>query len=206
MRKSLKAVRRPDDTQKRELWKVNRQGILFDLYFWFADDRTFVVGGSAKDLEAVSMKPREGIDHLSPELTAILKERLGVGTPTWLVGQAKDWDNSLILSFLFLKTRDLQPLQMLTTLRTFGIWFQFGDGLTLNAAIQCADEAAAKKWEAYLTGREGDRRALRIVDANPRVDPIYQELARTLKSNRHDGWVTLQARASSETMNEVLGK
>jgi hypothetical protein len=203
LRKSLKGSRLPA-RDKKDLYKVEPEKSPLRPLLWFIDDRTLAVGLKEEDLELVPAKPRDGIEHLRPEITAVLKERLVAGTPFWITGRPENW--GLQLEFVFARWRQQgQPVEIFQRVRTFGVWFQFTDGLALNAAFECADAASAGALDAYLTGRElGDKKPFSMPAPRPELDPIYNELGRSVKSERNEAWLTVQAKASAETLRQAF--
>src|SRR5207249_699312 len=171
---------------------------------WFIDDRTLAIGLKEEDLEPVGAKPREGIDHLQPEIASILKERLGQGTPAWIVGRPEKWETQLELALSALR-KEGQPVEILNQVRSFGVWLQFNDGLALNAALQCGDADSAILLEGYLIGY-GLRGTQPFSIPPPRTElvPLFRELGRNVKSNRDQAWVLIQAKASGETLKKAV--
>jgi hypothetical protein len=203
LRKSMNVSRSPEPS-KKELYRVRLEKSLLTPISWFADDHTLIVGLKPEDLAPVPAKPREGIDHLHADVVNLVKERLGQGTPAWIVGRAENWD-LLWRILLDRQAREGQPVELFNAARTFGVWFQFNDGLALNAAVQCADAVSAKALEAYLTGHDlGDKKPFSMPAPPPELAPLYRELGQSLKSDRNDTWVVLQAKASGETMRKAF--
>jgi hypothetical protein len=239
LRKSLNVHKTPEPG-KKELYRVELDRSLLTPILWFADDRTVVVGLKPEDLEQVPAKEREGIENLGGEFNSILKERVSPGTPIWMAGRPENWDNQLEI-LLARWRREGHPVDTLKQVRMFGVWLQFNDAMTLNAAFQCADVSSAKALEAYLTGH--DREGLSVLGASltglacspssqgplmaasallcgptslgvpkpfsvpaprPELAPLYGELRQSLKSDRNNTWVVLQAKASAETMRRAL--
>jgi hypothetical protein len=203
IRTALHATRAPEPG-KKELYRVKLEKSVLTPVLWFADERTLIVGLKVEDFEAVPAMPREGIDHLQTEIRSFLKERLGQGTPAWLAGYAENWEIHWRI-LLDRQAREGQPIDLLAPVRTFGVWFQFSDGLALNAAFQCTDEAAAAALEAYLTGRDlGDKKPFHMTAPRPELEPIFRELGQSVKSDRNQAWLVLQAKTSAETLRNAL--
>ena len=239
IRKSINLSRSPEPG-KKELYRVKLDKSLLTPVIWFADDRTIVVGLKPEDLAPVPAKPRESVDHFQVDLASFLKQRLGQGTPAWVVGHAENWD--LIWRILLdRQAREGQPVELLSSVRTFGVWFQFNGGIELNAAFECADLTSAKALEAYLMGHDrellsvsaatltgsawspsgqgilmvastlpriskslGVPRPFSMPAPGPELAQLFRELGQGVKSDRHDAWVTLQAKASWATMQKAL--
>jgi hypothetical protein len=202
LRKTLNASRSLG-AGKREYYRVDSDKFARRV-LWFLDDHTVVVGLKNEDLESVPAKPHDGIDHLPPEVSTIVKERLGAGTPAWIVGRPENWGTQLDLLSNFWK-QQAQVLDLLRQVRRFGVWFHFTDGLTLNAAFECADAASAEGLEAHLTGHdEGEKKAFSLRPPVPELESVYQELGKSVKADRNGAWLALQARASAETLRKAL--
>ena len=61
--------------------------------------------------------------------------------------------------------------------------------------------SAAQALETYLTGRDlGDKKPFALPPPRPELAPVYRELGQSVKSDRHDAWVAIQAKASAETL------
>jgi hypothetical protein len=202
LRKATNASRSPG-AGKRELYRIKADKSALTPIQWFADDHTIVIGLKNEDIEPVPAEPRDGIDHLRPEISAIIKERLGAGTPFWIAGRPENWGTHLGLLAQFAK--QLGPiLRVLQKVRTVGVWFQFTDGLTLNAVFECADADAANGLELHLMGHDADNNSFTIRAPNKQLEPLYQELGRSMKADRNESWLTLQAKAKAETLRKAL--
>jgi hypothetical protein len=203
IRKALHAPRAPEPA-KKELYRVKLEKSVLTPVLWFADERTLLIGLKVEDFEPVPAKPREGIDHLQTEIRSFLKERLGQGTPAWLAGYAENWDIHWRI-LLDRQAREGQPVNLLAQVRTFGVWFQFSEGVTLNAAFQCTDEAASTALESYLTGRDlGDKKPFHMPAPRPELVPIFRELGQSVKSDRNQAWLVLQAKSSADTLRKLF--
>jgi hypothetical protein len=203
LRRSIKVHRMPDPG-KKELYRLELEKSVLRPVLWFANDRTIIVGLKAEDLVPVPARQREGIDHLLPELSSILKERLGAGTPVWIVGRPENWDPQLGI-LLHRWKREGQPAEYLKQVRTFGLWFQFNDGLALNAAFQCATPDSALGLEAYLIGYGVDsNKPFSIPAPRPELEPVFRELGQSVKSEHHQAWLVLQTKASAATLRKAI--
>jgi hypothetical protein len=191
---------------KKETYKFTPEHSVFSPSLWFAGPRTLVLGLSGKDLEAVPAQPRSGLESPDPELRGILTQRMVPGTPLWMVGRPRQWNQTLTWGILAGPLQKQgQPVESLTKVRMFGVWFQFGNSLVLNAAVQGEDAASAKTLESDLTGREVDgKKGFRLAAPSPKWETLYQELGQNLKSYRNESWVVLQARASAETVKKAI--
>jgi hypothetical protein len=197
VRAALKASRSPE-SGKRVLYRFQLEKPPVEAVLWFAAERTLVVGLSAEDVQAVPADPQPGSEHLSPALREVL-QRMGPAAPAWLAGHSEDWDKTtLTLLLAGLKPADRQVLKKV---RTFGAWLQFGEGLRLNAAFDCTDAASAEALQRYLVPDE--RKPIALFGNRPEAEAIAKELAQTLKAVRGETWLTLQAKASAETLRRV---
>jgi hypothetical protein len=189
---------------KSEVYRLTVDKSLLTPYLWFVDDRTLIVGGSAKDLEAVPNLPQSGPENLRPELGELLREGLGQGTPLWVAGAPREWDQTLIWSLL-LSQQSKEERALLAKISTFGVGFQFGNGLALNAAIYCADDTTAVKLESYFTGHDlGEKKPFHLNAPRPHLEPIYRELGQSVKAEREQSWLILQAKARAETLHKAI--
>jgi hypothetical protein len=202
LRKSTDASR-STGSRKRELYRIKLEKSALTPILWFADDRTIVIGLKNEDFEPVPAKPRDGIDHLRPEISAIIKERLGADTPFWITGRPENWSTHLGLLSQFAKQLGA-ILNVLQKVHTAGVWFQFNDGLTLNAVFECADAEAALMLEIHLMGHDADSAPFSIPPPNKQVEPLYQELGQRMKAERNGSWLTLQSKAKAETLRTAL--
>jgi hypothetical protein len=204
IRKKINASRAPEPG-KKELYRVTMEKSLVTPHLWFTDERTLIVGLSGNDLEPVPARPREGVDHLMPELKSFLKDRLSQGTPAWMIGNAQDWDQTLTWNLLFAQLKkDGQPVELLAKVRTFGVSFQFNEGMALNAAFLCMDETTASRLEMSLHGWTRGNAPFRMPAPKPELEPLYRELGQSLKTEQNNAWIMLQAKASAETMRKAF--
>jgi hypothetical protein len=202
LRKTLNASRSPG-AGKREFYRIDSDKTT-RRYLWFLDDRTIVVGLKNEDLTQVPAQPREGIDHLRPGIAGIIKDRLGAGTPVWVAGLPENWKTQLGLLGPFLKQLGRLP-EFLQKVRTCGVWFQFNDGLTVNAAFECTDAVAAHTLELFLIGQQMDSApSFSLPAPNPQLVPLYYELGRNAKADRNEAWLVLQTKANADTLRKAV--
>jgi hypothetical protein len=202
VRTALKASRSPEPG--RPLFRFQLSKPPLEAVLWFAGERTLIVGLSPEDLRDVPDMPRLGVDQLAGPLREMLTQRTWPGSHAWAIGHADDWDRTgarLLLSGLSRDSREA-----LEGVRTFGVWLQFGGELALNGSFRCSDAAAAEALELYLVPPEGERKPIRLLGNRPEAEPVARELTRTLTSVRKDDEVTLQAKASAETVRQALGQ
>jgi hypothetical protein len=189
---------------KAEVYRLTLENSLLTPHLWFVDDRILIIGGSAKDLEAVPVTPHSGADRLRPELGDLLRERMSQGTPLWMAGAPHGWEQTLVWGLLLgRQTKDEREL--LGKVSTFGIWFQHGHALTLNAALQATDAMSAKALQAYITGRDlGDKQPFQMPAPRRELEPVYREFGQSLKADRDGAWLLLQAKVSAETVRKAF--
>jgi hypothetical protein len=189
---------------KSEVYRLSVENSLLTPHLWFVDDHTLIIGGSAKDLEAVPATPHSGADQLRPELEALMRERMGQGTPLWMAGAPRAWDQTLMWGLL-LGRQNKDERELLSKITVFGVWFQFHEGLALNVALQAKDAMTAKALQAYFTGRDsGDHKPFHMDAPRPELAPIYRDLGQSLKSELEKAWLLLQARVSAETLRKAF--
>lgn len=78
-----------------------------EVYWWSASDRVLVATLSARDFDRVPTTPLIGVDHLRPELTRLVCERIATDAVAWFAASADRWDQYL-LPYIVLP---LTPLQ-----------------------------------------------------------------------------------------------
>jgi hypothetical protein len=184
----------------RDLYRFPLERLSLHPVLWFAGERTLVVALTPEQLAEVPDKPRPGTDQLVEPLRELLKTRLGPGVQAWAMGHADDWERTAATLALALLVRKQDDRRVLEGVRTFGLALRFGDGLTLTGSCHCADAAAARALEERLAPPEGsDVKRFTLLDER-QAGPAARELARSLKVVREGAWVTLQGRASSESV------
>jgi hypothetical protein len=204
VRKALQASPAPEP-DKKELYKITLGESVLDrvAIVWFADSTTLVLGLSANDFKRVPTTPREGVDNLPPDLVRLMKQ-MGKGTPAWLVGSPESWEKSTAWDMLVRRAKDDPSAKLLAKVQGLGVWFHFGNGMTLNAAFVCPDPATAKSLDKVLTGADGERKPLELPAPKRALEPIYKELGQTLNSKQDRNWLRLQAKASEETLRKAF--
>jgi hypothetical protein len=196
VRGALKA-NRIADAGKRVLYRFELEKIAQKPIVWFAAERTLVVALDLDDLNAVPANPQPGSDHLSPALREVL-QLMGPAAPAWLAGHSGDWTRTTLKLLPGWKDSDREVLQKV---RTFAAWLNLGDGLRLNAAFDCGDAGSAEALERYLLPAE--RKPIALLGNRPEAEAVAKELGQTLKAVRAETWLTLQAKASAETLRRM---
>jgi hypothetical protein len=190
---ALHATRRAE-RGKRLLYRFKLDQTPFEAALWFADERTLVVGLTPEDLDEVPRQPTSGVGHLPLPLQRLLRERLGLGTPIWVVGHVEDWEKTPVR--LFSEGWPKEYREALAVVRTFGLWLRFKNDVTLTGAFDCADAGAAEKVIELLARKgEGKKLLARAVGNQPEAGAIVKELAQTLTSRREGSWILAEARA-----------
>jgi hypothetical protein len=167
---------------------------------WFADERTLVVAKKFDDGPGhrVPLAPHAGIDHLRPDLRALLRERLGAPAQVWLAGHRPDWDTLSPLVRLVLQRKENAAAAKVTT---FGLWLTAGpDGATVRGAFDCEGEDAARALEAYLA--PANHKGIKEWVAPGDSGPMERAFANSLKITQHGTWVELQASADAESIRQ----
>ncbi len=201
VRAALKARASPEPG--KPLYRFQLEGQRLDAVVWFAGERTLIVGREAEDLQDVPATPRAGIAHLSVPLQTMLRERLGRVAPVWAVGHSDDWDKTA--ARLLLASRPKEARRTLESVRSFGVWLELGQGITLGGAFHCADEKAARSLESHLAPPAGaEPRPLSILGSRPDAEPLARELGQSLKVVRQDDWVNVQAKADTDAVRQAL--
>jgi hypothetical protein len=204
--KALRASPAPEP-DKKELYKITLGGSVLDrvALLWLADDTTLIFGLSANDFSRVPTKPRTGVDDLPRDIGVLIK-RLAKGTPAWIVGSPESWEKSTAWEMLIRRGKDDPGAKALAKVRALGAWLQFGGGMTFRGVLECADPATAKALEEAMSGADPERKPLKLTAPSPTLEPIYKELGRTFSTKLKGTRLTLEARASPETMRKALGE
>lgn len=66
-----------------------------EVYWWGPNDRVLVGTLTARDYEQIPEQPRPGIDHLRPELSRLVRERVADDACAWLVASSDQWRKHL---------------------------------------------------------------------------------------------------------------
>lgn len=127
----------------RTLYKGVPEKLHFGVVVWFPSDTVAVIAPTAEDLDHVPLTPSWNPDRLAPPLRALVQERLGSKAPAWAVGSAEA--AKPLLPAFAAKEREI-----LGKVTTFDISVQLGKDVLLKAALDCADETAARAVADYL--------------------------------------------------------
>jgi hypothetical protein len=127
-----------------------------------------VVIGVFLDLAELPARPADGLERLAPELRPVLEKHISAGVAAWAVGHSSAWEKSPYLKLLPLKK--VLPADDLTGVRTLGAWLPADKPFRAYAAVECANEAAARRLEEAVKKR-----------ADPR-----------LKQGRDGAWLSVQ--------------
>src|SRR5262249_18405232 len=146
-----------------------------------------------EDLDDVPLQPLADVARFPSPLPELLTERLHEGTQMWAVGHVGEEE----------KMMGLLPIQVLAAadgrvlghLRRLVPCLQFKGEVTCHVAAKCADQVTAAALDRLLD-RWGlaSGKPVKILGDRQNVQPLAQELSRTLSRERDDGWVTLKAR------------
>jgi hypothetical protein len=201
VRSALKAGRKSEQ-KKKPLYHFpleQLEGVL-----WFADERTLLIGVLPSDLDDVPLKPSDNLDRLPAAVVNVLRERLTRGTQAWAVGHADDWNKTS--ARLVLPLLNKQDQAALAKAQTLAVWLQFEQGMGVNAAFRCKDEASAEAFDQYLGGKGNALdRLLNLFGDRPEAEPARKELAETLTRQRQGVWVDVRARVGPEAVQQAFG-
>src|SRR5262249_4111 len=150
--------------------------------------------------KAAMPEPGTGIDHLSKAMRTLLKERLGPGMPAWAVGQADDW-NQTVVKLLLLAT-PAPDRAALEKMRSFAAAVRPAPGPRVQAAFEAADATSAERLEKSLVPPAADRKPLRLLGTRPEAMDLGRELADSLRAEREGVWVTIQAKGRPESLRK----
>ncbi|MBL8800140.1 MAG: hypothetical protein JNM56_40030 [Planctomycetia bacterium] len=198
VRGALKTTRTSDVGEKKvHHFPPPNSKLPLDTVVWSATPTVLVVGLSKADLEKVPAQPASRGGQLPKPVQEVIGQRIDAGSQLWAAGHAEKWE---ALGPLFLLTVPKEDFETLKQMRTFGFWLRFGDDLRLRGAALPADDEAQKallkKWENLK---------LPNAEAMPKdLEPALRELAETYRLELQDGWLTLQAQSSAETVNKAL--
>jgi hypothetical protein len=162
-------------------------GVLpFDALVWFAGDRSVVVtvrldGAKPEDFRHLPVAPVSGANHLSADLQALLKGKLGP-CQAWVAGETHGWLDHPVLAPGSLPQKDRQAL---AKLRFFAIELEFGQtAVSLRLTGNCKDEAAAQEAKKALAQQKAQGDTVELLDKT---------------------WVVLKTNLSPETLPQLLG-
>src|SRR5262249_51854022 len=135
----------------------------------FLDARTLAVGVFPGSLDAVSPRPRTGINHLSDQLRYVLQERMKPGGPLWVAGTISDEDQKKLAQLLAEGKKEYRDV--LTRLKTFGTWMEVEPDRRFYVVVEAKSGADAEALASLL----------------PKPADYPQ-----LKTAREGAWLTLQ--------------
>src|SRR5262249_14068714 len=150
VRKTLKAERHPEGNADRPIYRCRPEKSQVGLAIWSPDDHTLLVGFQPEDLEKSPSTPHQGVALLPGPVETVLTERVGQGGQVWVVGHSDNWTRTAVFKLLPDQLLKKEDREILAGMRTFALWLQFQDGLTLNGAFECADADAATALHKYL--------------------------------------------------------
>jgi hypothetical protein len=114
----------------------------------FPSDHALILGLTKKDLERVSIKRSEGINHLPLSVQKALKERIPRGAEAWAAGHADNWLQTPALAFFAGLPKENR--EVLQKIQTFAAGIRFEKTATMDAALECVNDSAAKALEQLL--------------------------------------------------------
>jgi hypothetical protein len=190
------------ERKKKAIYSIQVEQL--NLALWCVDERTLIIGLTPLDLDDVPLQPSDNIDRLPAELVGVMQERLTRGTQAWAVAHAKDWNKTL--ARLALQQLDKEAQAHLAKVQTLAVWLQFDQGLGLNAALRCKDEASAREFDQYLGKSNVADRLLRVFGNRPEAEAVSKELAATLTRQQKGTWVDAQARVAAAAVQQAFAQ
>jgi len=183
VRSALKAEKVPDSA-KKDLYRFSLPNGSLQPVIWFIDDRTLALGLLPSHLDTIPAQPRQGLEHLPPDLRELLRERVEPA-PVWCAGVVEERARGLLATLL--PRLPKEELERWTALRAFTAWVQVREQVQVGAALHCRDEQAAEQLVQAMSG------------PGPRAGSPW-------KAFRDSTWVTLQWKGELETfLNGLSG-
>jgi hypothetical protein len=127
------------------------------LAMYCPDDRTAVVALAPAHIQTVPDRPVADLGQLPEKLRQVLRERVEAAAPAWLAGHVENWSKSPA-GFVLPKLKK-EEADRLMSLWNFAVFVQLERGLTVKAAMQCKDPAAARALDEYLRTWQQDTKA-----------------------------------------------
>jgi hypothetical protein len=168
---------------KKELYTIEVPNVPFEPGLWCADEHTLVFGLKRDHLDAVPDTPRPDVDRFGGDIAGVLKERMKPGGPLWVVGHARDWNETA--AALLLARLDKADRERLLQVRTAAAWVEPGETVKVHATFRCGDAAGAAALAGLFTG----------------PDPAARP---DLKAFQDEAWVTLQWKTDLDTLRQRL--
>lgn len=138
--KKLAAVRIPERVRKDSYRFQLGNSSLKPVLWCPPEGQYLVIALSPGDLDA-SFDKSTGVENLIQPLRTLLNERMSAPSPVWLAAHSEHWEQTLLAAWLAQVPE--QNRSILATMQTLGIWLEFGQDVTLNAAARCATRQAA---------------------------------------------------------------
>lgn len=113
------------------------------------DDRTLLVG-LVDDFDAVPAQPAKGAERLPAALRELMETRLPGGSIAWVVAHAADRPPAMASLLSGFNAKPSPDVELLGQVRSLALSLRPVDGITLNAAVQGRDVAAAAKLADFL--------------------------------------------------------
>src|SRR5262249_13666792 len=105
-----------------------------------------------------------------------------------------------------LQQLDKEAQANLAKVQTLAVWLQFDQGLGLNAAFRCKDEASARELDQYLGKGNVANRLLRVFGNRPEAEAVSKELAPSLTRQQEGAWVDAQARVGAAAVHQAFAQ
>jgi hypothetical protein len=202
LRQTLKVSERVK-RNRRTLYRFNLNQSPFSGMVWLAAERVFVVSMLEEDFEGVPLTPLPGIERFGASLAGFFNGPLHEGTQAWAIGHVTGWQGMLFLwSVMGLKDEERD---LLSKIHSFGTWLQMGTEVTWDLTASASDPAAIKEFEHYLAGKGAEPgKQLKLFDRRQEVEPLIQELSRTLTRDQKENTLSFQAKAKAATILRAI--
>jgi hypothetical protein len=193
-------------TGGRTLYRCANAVLLDEAVLWCADDHTLVLNWGDENLTAVPLSPRSGVDHFTAALAAVLRERIDPmareqSAQVWLASNVADWNQTPVTLLRIKGILQEDDWNLLSHVPTLALWAQLEEGVTLHAACQASDDAAAEKVKETLAAYfSPDNPRLSFAGNGTQAEAIRADLSESLQVTRQEDWVTLQATIRPETI------
>jgi hypothetical protein len=129
---------------RRHLYRLRLENVSFQPVILWINEHTQALAIIPAHLEGVPDEPRQGLGHLSTELSKLIVERVEPGCTIWVVGEL----NEQFWMYLGNLGRWEPPLlQRVQPLREFAVGMRTQQPFRIGVALHMNDEKAAASWE-----------------------------------------------------------
>jgi hypothetical protein len=187
------------ERQGRPVYRVPMGGPPLDVYLWQAGEQTVLLSLRLADFDRVPSTPRAGADRLPSAVKALVTGRVR-SADLWVAGRVADLDRTILHPFAPAFPQDWKAF---AAVRSFGVWVQTEKDVTLNAALECADEGAALDLREYLADRASGRTSVVEELLHRRVgEPAARAFAASRKVEQAGEWVEFQAHVPADVFRK----